>query len=142
MGERLLKSAEPGLHWCSIFLPPACPASQPVPDPSIIPPGQLGWHFLPWPQSLPKPAPRNIRPARPAHFCSIHSFSNSYRAPVLWSNCSKHWGYSREQKMNSDPTSNLRTNTDREFPGGPMLRTPAFTAKGLGSVPDWRTKII
>ena len=28
-----------------------------------------------------------------------------------------------------------------EFPGGPVVRTCVFTAKGLGSIPGWGTKI-
>ena len=28
----------------------------------------------------------------------------------------------------------------REFPGGPVVRTPCFLCQGLGSIPCWRTK--
>ena len=34
----------------------------------------------------------------------------------------------------------LKKQQTREFPGGPVVRTPAFTAKSVGSIPGWGTK--
>ena len=31
--------------------------------------------------------------------------------------------------------------TGREFPGGPVVRTPLFHCRGPGSFPGWATKI-
>ena len=33
-------------------------------------------------------------------------------------------------------------NHNREFPGGPVVRTRAFTAVALGSIPGWGTRIL
>ena len=35
----------------------------------------------------------------------------------------------------------LKPKAPWEFPGGPVVRTHAFTAKGPSSIPGWRTKI-
>ena len=35
----------------------------------------------------------------------------------------------------------LKKVLSREFPGGPVDRTPYFHCKGMGSTPDWGTQI-
>ena len=40
-----------------------------------------------------------------------------------------------------DPLS-INNNENREFPGGPGVRTQHFYYQGPGSIPGWRTKIL
>lgn len=44
------------------------------------------------------------------------------------------------QDWNWSANSLLRIH-DREFPNGPVVRTPSFAAEGPGFIPDWEAKI-